>query len=106
MPSPDLFTIILIYLFLNLTVFSIYWWDKHAAIEGLWRVRERTLLTAAFLGGSLGAIFAQRLLRHKTRKEPFRTILALIASLHVFLFTSLAGLWLWLPRTWLPRCAS
>lgn len=90
--------LVLIYLLLNLVVFLIYWWDKQAAIEGGWRVRESTLLTLAFFGGSLGAITAQRVLRHKTRKEPFRTFLALIASLHVFFATFIGGIWLLAPQ--------
>ncbi len=89
---------VLIYLLLNLVVFCIYRWDKQAAIAGERRVRESTLLVLAFIGGSFGAITAQRVLRHKTRKEPFRTILALIASLHVVLVTFLAGIWLLAPE--------
>ena len=47
------------------------------------RVSEKTLLTLAFVGGSLGAICAQRFLRHKTQKEPFRSILSAIVVFHV-----------------------
>lgn len=79
----------LIYLFGNGVVFCIYWWDKQAAVNGTWRVSERTLLWLAFVGGSLGAIGAQRVLRHKTRKEPFRTILMAIVALHVVLAATL-----------------
>jgi uncharacterized membrane protein YsdA (DUF1294 family) len=67
----------------NAVVFSIYWIDKRAARNGSWRVSETTLLLLAFAGGSLGAVTAQRLLRHKAHKEPFRTILAAIVTLHV-----------------------
>jgi uncharacterized membrane protein YsdA (DUF1294 family) len=34
----------------------------------------------ALIGGALGAVAAQQMLRHKTRKEPFRTRLWLIAA--------------------------
>ncbi len=96
--QPKILTTLLVaYLLLNMAVFLIYWWDKRAAIAGAWRIRESTLLMLAFLGGSFGAVLGQRLLRHKTRKEPFRTILALIASLHVGAATFLAGAWLFAP---------
>ena len=71
-----------LFLALNLFVFSIYFLDKQAARDGRRRVSERTLLTLALIGGSLGAVAAQQLLRHKTRKEPFRSILAGILILH------------------------
>ncbi len=73
----------LIYLLLNLIVFCVYWWDKEAAREGQWRISENTLLTLALFGGSLGAVSAQQMLRHKTRKEPFRSTLMFIVGLHV-----------------------
>jgi uncharacterized membrane protein YsdA (DUF1294 family) len=71
-----------LYLLLNVIAFCVYWWDKQAAIEGTWRISERTLLGVAFIGGSLGALAAQQMLRHKTRKEPFRTLLMIIIILH------------------------
>lgn len=71
------------YLLLNVLAFGLYGLDKRAAIDGRWRVPERTLLAVALVGGSLGAVTAQRILRHKTRKEPFRTRLMLIVALHV-----------------------
>ncbi|NTJ42139.1 DUF1294 domain-containing protein [Agrobacterium larrymoorei] len=75
------------YLTCNLLVFLIYWWDKEAARNGEWRVSESTLLWLAFLGGSLGAVLAQQLLRHKTRKEPFRSNLRFIILLQIALIT-------------------
>ena len=65
----------LLYLLLNVIVFCVYWWDKQAAIDGTWRISERTLLGIAFVGGSLGAVTAQQMLRHKTRKEPFLSLI-------------------------------
>jgi uncharacterized membrane protein YsdA (DUF1294 family) len=83
----------LIYLLLNVVVYCVYWWDKQAAIENAWRVREATLLWLALLGGSLGAVTAQQTLRHKTRKEPFRTTLMLITGFYIIL----AATWLCAP---------
>lgn len=78
------------YIAFNLFVFLVYWRDKEAARNGERRIRESTLLSLALIGGSLGAISAQRLLRHKTRKEPFRSILISIVILQSGLGASLA----------------
>lgn len=75
----------IIFLLLNVVTFCLFWWDKDAARNSGWRVSEARLLQFAFLGGSLGAVAAQRLLRHKTRKEPFRTYLMAILILHAVL---------------------
>jgi uncharacterized membrane protein YsdA (DUF1294 family) len=74
-----------LFLLVNLMTFCVFWWDKAAARQGHWRVSEARLLQFAFIGGSLGAFAAQRLLRHKTRKEPFRTQLMAILILHAVL---------------------
>ncbi|MDS7596855.1 DUF1294 domain-containing protein [Agrobacterium tumefaciens] len=86
------------YLTFNLLVFCVYWWDKEAARKGGWRIRESTLLWLAFIGGSAGAVCAQRLLRHKTRKEPFCSILISIIVLHAGVLISLAIMSGWLVR--------
>jgi uncharacterized membrane protein YsdA (DUF1294 family) len=69
----------------NLAAFLAFAIDKRRAENGAWRIPERTLLTFAFYGGSLGALLGQQVLRHKTRKEPFRTYLLVIAVCHVAL---------------------
>jgi len=48
--------------------------DKRAAQQGALRVPERRILFWAYVGGGLGALAAQRVLRHKTEKEPFGTL--------------------------------
>ncbi|WP_439628015.1 DUF1294 domain-containing protein [Shinella sp.] len=78
-------TLLMIFLLVNVVTFCVFWWDKEAARDGHWRVSEARLLQFAFIGGSLGAFAAQRLLRHKTRKEPFRTQLMAILVLHAAL---------------------
>ena len=54
--------------------------DKQRAVRDERRIPERTLLNIALIGGALGAVAAQQMLRHKTRKQPFRTQLWLIAA--------------------------
>lgn len=54
--------------------FLMYGADKSAAEQGRWRTSESTLHTIALLGGWPGALVARRVFRHKTIKQPFRTI--------------------------------
>jgi uncharacterized membrane protein YsdA (DUF1294 family) len=49
-----------------------YWKDKDAAARGAWRTPEKTLHALALIGGWPGALVAQSLFRHKSRKAPFR----------------------------------
>ncbi|MGR9142418.1 DUF1294 domain-containing protein [Rhizobium leguminosarum] len=97
MTMIDILKSALLFLALNLLVFSIYFMDKQVARHGGRRISERTLLILALIGGSLGALAAQQLLRHKTRKEPFRSILAAILILHGALIAVLAFLPQWSP---------
>ena len=52
----------------------MYGADKTAAEQGRWRTSESTLHTIALVGGWPGALVARRVFRHKTTKQPFRTI--------------------------------
>ncbi|CAN7537240.1 DUF1294 domain-containing protein [Pararhizobium sp. LjRoot238] len=90
-------TVALIVLLINLIIFCVFWWDKDAARKGQWRVPESRLLCLALIGGSPGAVAAQRLLRHKTRKEPFRTQLMLICAMHVVGLVAWLSAPLWAP---------
>jgi uncharacterized membrane protein YsdA (DUF1294 family) len=83
-------------LIVNLTAFVLFYYDKHAAQDRLWRISEGTLLLVALFGGSMGALVGQRVMRHKTRKEPFRTMLYSIPVLQVA-----AICWLVVRRPWL-----
>jgi uncharacterized membrane protein YsdA (DUF1294 family) len=92
----------------NLAAFLAFALDKRRAENGAWRIPERTLLTFAFYGGSLGALLGQQVLRHKTRKEPFRTYLLVIASCHIAL-AALVFIFLQAPeqaRVWFSAVAS
>ena len=83
-------TAVLYLLAINACAFAAFWLDKRAAERGLWRTRESTLLMLALLGGTSGAIVGQQVLRHKTRKEPFRTRLWLIAGAQALLLVAAA----------------
>jgi uncharacterized membrane protein YsdA (DUF1294 family) len=60
-------------------------WDKARAARAMDRVRERTLLGLAAVGGSPGLLLAMLLVRHKTRKARFLLPLAAIVALQVAL---------------------
>lgn len=72
--------VILLFLVNCWTVFR-FWDDKRRAVAGEWRIAEADLLGLALIGGSPGALLARRLFRHKTRKEPFSTLLLVIVAL-------------------------
>lgn len=90
MTSANLPILVAIAALYNVVVFGVYAFDKAAARNGDWRVRESTLLWLAVLGGGIGAFLGQRVLRHKTRKPPFHVVLPALFVLQVFLgFTML-----------------
>lgn len=59
---------------ISLLTLLLYYIDKSAARRGSRRIQERTLHLAALIGGWPGALAGRHLFRHKTRKQPFRTI--------------------------------
>ncbi|WP_203579178.1 DUF1294 domain-containing protein [Microbacterium hibisci] len=56
----------------SVVAFAAYGLDKAAARRGAGRVPEQTLLILGLVGGWPGALVAQQLFRHKTRKRTFR----------------------------------
>src|SRR3546814_3846451 len=63
--------------------------DKRYAEAGMRRTPESTLLLWAFLGGAFGTVLAARIVRHKTRKQPFATWML------IWLWTDIILLVLW-----------
>lgn len=75
-----------IYTGLSMATYLVYWLDKRAARRGGPRVSERTLHGLALIGGWPGALLAQQLLRHKTRKVGFRRWFWAMVVTHVLGF--------------------
>ena len=66
-----------------MVTFLFYGLDKRAATRGGWRTSEARLHLFELLGGWPGALLAQRVFRHKTRKAEFQVVfyLAVVANL-------------------------
>lgn len=70
------------YLGASIASLLAYVLDKSAAQNGQWRTKERTLHMLALFGGWPGALVAQRLLRHKSKKRSFQRLFWLIVVLN------------------------
>jgi uncharacterized membrane protein YsdA (DUF1294 family)/cold shock CspA family protein len=66
--------ILALYLVVSLLTFIIYALDKSAAKKGAWRTEESTLHLLSLAGGWPGALIAQDKLRHKSKKQSFRSV--------------------------------
>ena len=75
----------------NLAAFAAMGWDKSCAERGERRIAERTLLAFAAAGGGPGAVLAQQVFRHKTRKQPFVNYLKAIVALQAIAMAGLIG---------------
>lgn len=65
---------------INAAAFLLMLIDKQKAKREKWRIPEKTLLGAALLGGSIGAILGMNLFRHKTMHPKFSVGLPLILA--------------------------
>ena len=59
------------YIIMSFCTIMLYAFDKSAAMNNRWRTPENTLHLFSLLGGWPGALVAQRLFRHKSRKTEF-----------------------------------
>lgn len=78
-------------LVVNVLVYAAMVLDKAKARNRARRISEATLLQLALIGGSIGTVIAQRTIRHKTHKEPFRTRLLGILALQAFALIALVA---------------
>lgn len=89
--------VMLAWIGINLIAFLAFGWDKRQAERDGSRIAERTLIGVALFGGALGALIGQQVFRHKTKKQPFRTLLwlaaviNLLAAVVIFRFDWLSG---------------
>lgn len=70
---------------INVVTFVIYGYDKTVAGRAWTRVPERLLLLLALVGGTVGALLAMLLFRHKTSKAGFRLKFLLVILLQIAL---------------------
>ena len=66
----------------SLLAFLLYWSDKRKARADHWRTPENVLHAVELAGGWPGALLAQQLFRHKTRKVSFQVLFWMIVLLH------------------------
>ena len=82
--------VLFLYLAASLAAAIAYGVDKSAALSGRWRTRESTLHLLALIGGWPGALVAQRVFHHKSRKSSFR-----LAFLATVALNCAALFWFW-----------
>lgn len=72
-------------LIINLVTAFVYFLDKQNAKKNLYRVSEKTLILLAVIGGSVGALSAMFIFRHKTKHLLFTVGIPLIIFLQLAL---------------------
>lgn len=73
--SPKTLLLFVVFQLISINIVTVvaYYIDKRAALKGKWRVPEKKLHTLEFLGGWIGAFFAQRIFHHKTKKKSYQS---------------------------------
>ncbi|PSV17188.1 DUF1294 domain-containing protein [Photobacterium kishitanii] len=74
------------YISFSIVTFAVYAHDKRAAQKEAWRTKEASLHLLALVGGWPGALWAQKILRHKSQKQPFKAILWLTIVINISVF--------------------
>lgn len=80
MPDPQ--HIAILFVVLNLIAFTLFGVDKMLSRSERDRLSEKTLLIAAGLGASPGAILAMVIFNHKTARPKFRFGIPLLLVAH------------------------
>lgn len=95
--------VLYIYAGISFITFLVYASDKSAAKKGRWRTSENTLHFLSLIGGWPGALLAQNILRHKSKKLAFQIVFCFTFSLNI---SALATGFFYLDRAYLMTLAS
>ena len=87
------FLLVTVYGVASLVTYVVYAIDKNAARKGAWRIPEAQLHLLALIGGWPGAMLAQQIVRHKSKKPSFRFVFWITVVLN-----SAASIWLLTPK--------
>ncbi len=84
--------ILILYLLVSLVTFLLYWLDKIKATKDQRRTPEKKLHFCSLIGGWPGALIAQRILHHKSRKKSFQiefyiTVILNISAVSFYCFS-------------------
>lgn len=77
------------YAAMSALTFILFGIDKYAAVNNRNRIPESKLHLFALLGGWPGALFAQPIFRHKTRKQSFQIPFWLMTAVNISLLSTL-----------------
>ena len=72
-------------LIINCISFLLMLIDKSRAIHKEWRISEKTLITSAAIGGSVGMLLGMSCFRHKTKHKKFTLGVPFILTLQIIL---------------------
>ncbi len=86
---------LILYPVMSLFTYSLYAKDKARAKQKKWRISEQTLHLCELAGGWLGGFIAQRMLRHKSKKESYQAEFWTIVVVHYIAWLY----WLFLGKT-------
>ena len=75
---------IVFFIIFNVITFIVFGIDKLLARSVRQRISEKTLICMAIAGGSVGAVFAQKLLSHKTQKLRYLFWIILVIQFILF----------------------
>lgn len=76
----------------NVITFAMMGIDKYKAVRDKRRISEQTLLTAAFLFGSIGSILGALVFHHKTRKIKFQILFPISLFINILMFVGILKL--------------
>ena len=77
---------------INITAFFMYGIDKRKARKNKWRIKEKTLIITAYIGGAMGAFVGMLLFHHKTKHVkfvllvPLALIIWIVLAIMVFVY--------------------
>ena len=78
-------TLLLLLIGWNVASFLLMGLDKWKSVRGSWRIKESSLILAAFAMGGVGCLAGSFFFRHKSRKLKFRILLPVAALANVAL---------------------
>ena len=80
---------------MNIAAFALMGHDKRCALQGKWRVPEKTLFLVTACFGGLGGVLGMKVFHHKTQHWYFKVFFPALLAIQVALLA--AGLY-WLYR--------